>query len=144
MKARPVRALRRLFFFQKRHKMTHRVLLVDDEDAVREVLKKFLLKVGFEVIDVSSGKEALDLVASGAAFDVAVLDIKMPKMSGLACLRDMRKLRPGVRAIFLTGSIDRAKHLQDLRALGYGIGDVLQKPVDLFELEDRIRVVILG
>jgi two-component system, cell cycle sensor histidine kinase and response regulator CckA len=122
--------------------MMHRVLLVDDEDAVREVLERFLLKVGFEVIAASSGKEALDLVASGAAFDVAVLDIKMPKMSGLVCLKEMRKLRPGVRVILLTGSIDWAKHLRDLRELGYGIEDVLQKPIDLFELKNSIEEII--
>lgn len=71
--------------------------------------------------------------------DLALLDIKMPDMDGFSCLEEIRKIKPDLPAIFLTGSIEKLMHLESLKALNCSLDDVLQKPIDLNALIERIK-----
>jgi DNA-binding response OmpR family regulator len=68
----------------------------------------------------------------------------MPGMIGFDCLKEIRKIKPDIPAIFLTGSIDRSRHIEELKALNCGLDDVLQKPIDLNKLIGHIREKLGG
>jgi signal transduction histidine kinase/CheY-like chemotaxis protein len=81
-----------------------RVLIVDDEPAVRRVCEKILGAAGFEVWSAAAGEDALVLVdQGGAVVDVAVLDLTMPRLDGHATLERLRELVPGLPAVLISG-----------------------------------------
>jgi len=111
------------------------LLVVDDEDAFRELLIRRFSHSDFEVTGCSNGEEALAL-AKVKPFDVGVLDIRMPGISGIELLREIKALQPEFEAIMLTGqaTIDSA-----IEAMKLGAYDYLAKPCKLLELEVIIR-----
>ena len=108
-----------------------KVLLVDDEDQFRTSLATRLRTRGFDVVDVDNGEAAIRAVRADEAIDIAVLDLKMPKMDGIQTLEELRAFRPALQGIMLTGhgSLDSAKDAGRLEAFKY-----LQKPCDVEEL----------
>ncbi len=116
-----------------------KILVVDDEEQIRRVLAEFLTKMGFEVIKVAGGEEAIGLLRSGLDMDLMITDIKMPKVTGLDVLKQKDNLNDARPVIILTGSIDVRKYLSVLKELGFGPDDIVIKPVDLFSLLDAVK-----
>ncbi|MBW2524529.1 MAG: anion permease [Deltaproteobacteria bacterium] len=114
-----------------------KVLLVDDEDRFRRSLAKRLAKRGYEVVEVDNGADAIKKVRADADIEVAILDLKMPGMSGIQTLKEIKTFRPALQAVMLTGhgSIDTAKDAGRLDAFKY-----LQKPCDVDELVSVIEL----
>ena len=79
-----------------------KVLLVDDEEHFRQALAKQLSVRGFRVLDVSSGGEAIKLVRHKSP-EVIILDQRMPGMDGIQTLKELKKIRPEVQVVMLTG-----------------------------------------
>jgi DNA-binding NtrC family response regulator len=79
------------------------ILVVDDEEAIRLTLETLLQRRGYEVTTAASGAEALALIEQ-RVFDLLLLDLKMPGLSGLDVARRARVLQPAVAILFLTGS----------------------------------------
>lgn len=73
-----------------------RVMLVDDDDLLRRSTRRFMTRVGFEVMTAASGEDALAQLAQGAQVDVFVVDLDMPGMSGIELLRRLSELAPNV------------------------------------------------
>jgi len=118
-----------------------RVLLVDDEDAVREVLTMQLEDFGFAVLPAGGGAEALALLAADEAADILVTDLSMPGMDGLALIRAAQELRRGLPALLLTGYAGDGAAL----ALGGAVSgsfSLLRKPVSAPHLVDRLRSLL--
>ena len=111
-----------------------RLLVIDDEEEVRDVLEFILSREGFEVLTASSGMMALEL-AREHPFDLAITDIRMPGMNGLETLTALKQIDPLLEVIVLTGyaSEQTASECVKLGAYGY-----LRKP---FELDDLRTVV---
>jgi len=111
-----------------------RVLLVDDEERFRKTTAKLLRGTGLEVETAESGKEALVQVEA-RHFDVIILDMRMPEMSGAETLKVIKKIDPGVEVIVLTGhaSVDTAFEIMKLGGFDY-----LFKPCSIEELTDKI------
>lgn len=113
-----------------------RVLFVDDESDYLETLLKRMQKRAIAATGVRSGTEALTWL-SGHEVDVIVLDVRMPGMDGIQVLREIKKERPLVEVIMLTGHacLEAARE-----GMEYGAFDYLMKPVDfdelLYKLED--------
>ncbi|MEQ1641607.1 MAG: ATP-binding protein, partial [Novosphingobium sp.] len=80
-----------------------RVLLVEDEDMVRAVAERALARAGYTVTTASDGDEGLEIVANGAEFDIIVSDVVMPAMDGPSMVREIRKLRPSLPVLFMSG-----------------------------------------
>ncbi|NUP88975.1 MAG: sigma-54-dependent Fis family transcriptional regulator [Candidatus Sumerlaeia bacterium] len=108
-----------------------RVLLVDDERAIRQALSVELGHGGFEVAAAASGPEALALL-EGDEFDAVLLDLRMPEMPGEEVLAAILRQRPHLAVVILTAHGDVQSAVQCLRA---GAFDYLQKPSPLDELE---------
>lgn len=111
------------------------VLLVEDEEDYRKVLATRLAKRGFTVQGVTTAEEGLDLLVR-QGFDVVVLDVRLPRMTGVQALGEIRARHPGVEVLILTGYADTETAI---RVMELGAFDYLMKPVDLEELVSRIR-----
>lgn len=107
-----------------------RMLLVDDEDDFRTTLADRLKRRKIDVTDVGSGSEAIALVKQGA-FDVAVVDVKMPGMDGVETLNQMKQISPFIEVIMLTG---HASVEAGIEAMKLGAYDYVMKPCDIDEL----------
>lgn len=114
-----------------------RILVCDDELDVREMLQEYLQKRGFDVSIASSGKE-LRTVLDYESVDLIILDINMPGEDGLAVLRSLRPDNQ-TPVVMLTAADDVVDRIIGLEM---GADDYLGKPVDLRELEARIKAVM--
>jgi len=112
-----------------------RVLIVDDEERFRETTAAILGRRGFVVTAVGSGPEAIEQIRKDD-IDVVVLDIKMPGMDGHEALREIRKLKPRIQVIMLTGHGTPDSALVGLKE---GVFDYLTKPCDIELLSLKIR-----
>ena len=112
-----------------------RILLLEDEYSLRVSVKEFLEDIDYEVDDFSDGQDAYDAIYS-KSYDILLLDVNVPTMSGFELLMSIRKDGNKIPAIFLTSMID----MENLKE-GYkrGCCDYIRKPFDLFELELRIN-----
>ena len=113
------------------------VLVVDDEEAVREVLLEYLMQEGYEVETAKNGADALDIIENGRQnFDCVIADVRMPHMDGLTLLRGLKAINPSTPVIMLTAyaSIDSA-----VEALRIGAFNFIQKPVVLDHLSKVLR-----
>jgi two-component system response regulator MprA len=118
--------------------MSVRVLVADDERAVRDSLRRALVLEGYEVELASGGREALASVASGRA-DVLVLDVLMPDIDGLEVCRRLRHGGDRVPVLMLTARDAVSDRVEGLEA---GADDYLVKPFDLDELIARLRALL--
>jgi two-component system KDP operon response regulator KdpE len=115
-----------------------KVLIVDDESAIRRALHNTLHGMGFDVDDASSGEAALDLVGE-AGYDVILLDINMPGIGGIRACREMRRRLPRLGILMLTV---RDREEDKVTALDAGADDYITKPFNIRELAARIRAAV--
>ncbi|MCA9102217.1 MAG: sigma-54-dependent Fis family transcriptional regulator, partial [Planctomycetales bacterium] len=111
------------------------LLIVDDDPDFRSTLARRFMRRGYNVREASDGEEALAEIES-RHFDVAVVDMVMPGMSGLDLLEQFRKVNPECESIVLTG---QATIESAVAAIKLGAYDYLTKPFPLVELELLIR-----
>jgi len=112
-----------------------RLLIVDDEAAIREGLSQQLQAYGYAVVTACDGPEAIGLCLRDAPHAV-VMDLGMPKLSPAALVDELRRIAPGIPVIAMTGYIDHDVHDQVVRA---GVDFVLQKPFDVDDLMRELR-----
>jgi len=103
------------------------ILVTDDDDMVLELTKTFLEKAGYRLLVASNGQQAVEhLRANAGVVSLAVLDLHMPGMSGEECLLELKKIKPDLKAIFLTGyDVETASE----SAARTGAVGVLTKPI---------------
>jgi DNA-binding NtrC family response regulator len=111
-----------------------KVLVVEDDDMTRMLMKRVIDKLGFETIAASNGREGLALFDEHQT-KIVVTDIRMPEIDGLELLHTVKRRNPAVEVILVTahGDYDTAIH-----ALREGAADYLRKPIDLAELESAL------
>lgn len=115
----------------------HHILVVDDDERLRVLLRRFLEESGFRVTDASSASEARGIL-NGMAFDILVVDVMMPGETGIEFLTDLRKDNP-VPALFLTARSETENRIEGLEA---GADDYLSKPFEPRELVLRIKRIL--
>lgn len=111
-----------------------RVLVVDDEAVLVDVIRRLLTRDGLEVRGATSGDEALAALAA-AEFSLVLCDVRMPRMDGLTLLREARRRGPTPPWVFLTGFADES----DATLREAGACAVLGKPVPAATLREAVR-----
>jgi two-component system OmpR family response regulator len=117
--------------------LAHRILIVDDEGHIREVIRVALKKAGMDVIEARDGKEALSRFAADRP-DLIVLDIGMPEFDGLDVCREVRK-NSDVPILFLSA---RDEEIDRVLGLEIGGDDYVTKPFSPRELVARVNVIL--
>ena len=112
-----------------------RILVVDDEQAIRDVLSESLSESGYVCDIASDGSEALDKVRADS-FSLVVSDIDMPHMDGVTLLQEIKKLKPDTEIIMLTGVVDMETAINSIRL---GATDYLTKPFNLAEVRVTVE-----
>jgi len=115
-----------------------RALVVDDQESVRSVLRRFISRLGWEVATAENGFQAVES-AKKKRFDLYVLDVRMPGMNGLETLREIRRIDPSAQVVMMTGCADM-NILPAIRA--EGVIDILAKPFDLGRLREILEEVL--
>ncbi len=118
--------------------MSHRsILLVDDEDSIREAVKTILTNIGFDVDSAPDGHQALELFkANNGKYDLIVTDQSMPKMSGVELTQAIRNTNPEIPIILSTGHLGVE---EEQGFIDIGITAFIQKPWTAAELIERIQ-----
>ena len=110
------------------------ILVVDDEQLIRNVIKEYLLNEGYNVYEAENGLDALR-VLSDKKIDLIVLDIMMPKMDGFTCLSEIRKTK-NIPVIMLSA---RKEEIDKLNSFDLGVDDYVTKPFSPKELVARVK-----
>jgi CheY-like chemotaxis protein len=119
-----------------------RILVVDDEESVRHFAERTLTSAGYEVVVASDGPEALRLVdARPRPFDLFVIDVVMPQMSGDELGRWLRQRNPVVRVLYFTGYTDRL--FQEKSTLWENEA-LVEKPVSTKGLLEAVSMSLFG
>lgn len=107
-----------------------KILVVDDEQVMRDLFKRVLVLKGFPVTTAESGKEAIERVKV-EVFDIAFIDIVMPEMDGVETLRALKRVNQNIHVVMMTGFAveDKVKE-----AMQNGAIDYLYKPFDIVEI----------
>jgi len=115
-----------------------RILVIDDEEFVRNVLTAILTEQGHQVIKVASAEEALPLVESHE-FDLVFTDLAMPKINGIAAATQIKERRPEIKVVLMSGyGAETASE-----GVGKGVIDgAISKPFDLAEINQAIEKVL--
>ncbi len=114
-----------------------RILLAEDEDALRSLIARALTQDGHEVVAAADGAEALDrLTAAAGAFDLLLTDIKMPLMDGIALALAAARDHPDLVILLMTAYADQRERAHGLDAL---IHDVIAKPFTLAEIKTAVN-----
>jgi len=116
------------------------ILVVDDEESVRNVLSRVLQRAGYKVLTAADGQEALIIFAREVErVSAVVLDLTMPRLDGVEVMRLLRRLSPDVRVLLMSGYSDAEVKK---RFAGEHIAGFLQKPFQNKELTTRVAALL--
>ncbi|MXO73859.1 response regulator [Altererythrobacter aerius] len=115
-----------------------RILLVEDEDMVRAVAERALVRAGYSVTTAADGEDGLSAIANGEPFDLVVSDVVMPGMDGPTMARAIRKLHPALPVLFMSGYAEE----QLRRDIDMADMHFLPKPFSVQQISDKVGVVL--
>jgi CheY-like chemotaxis protein len=115
--------------------MKRRILVVDDEPEIRNMLHESLTRAGYDVFEAPDGKEAIEMLRR-QAYDVVISDILMPEKDGLEVIMYLQRENPMTKCIAISSPSNRV-FLQSAQLLG--ATRVVEKPFTLAEIENAVR-----
>ena len=115
--------------------MKRRILVVDDEQQIRDLLRESLTRAGYEVVEAPDGKQAIDLLRK-QTFDIVISDILMPEKDGLEVIMYLQRESPMTKCIAISAPSNRV-FLQSAQLLG--ATRVVEKPFTVADIEAAIR-----
>lgn len=115
-----------------------RILLVEDEDMVRAVAERALSRAGYTITACADGEEGLAAVANGGEFDLIVSDVVMPGMDGPAMAKQIRKVKPGLPILFMSGyAEEQLRNEIDIEAMHF-----MPKPFSVQQISDTVATIL--
>ena len=118
-----------------------KILVVDDETQVQEVICRTLTACGYTALPAGNGRDALSLCRQRGDFDLVILDMMMPDIGGRECLARLRELDPDLKVIIVTGFTANGSALELLKE---GAREILEKPLDLKVLTEKVQKLLGG
>jgi len=116
----------------------YKILVVDDESRMRKLVKDFLVKNDYEVLEASNGEEAIDMFQGKKDISLIILDVMMPKMDGWQTLKEIRSYS-AVPIIMLTAKSDEKDELQGFEL---GVDEYISKPFSPKILVARVEAIL--
>lgn len=116
-----------------------KILLVEDEEVIRNLCKRLLTKMGHDIAFASGVKEAMDKIQGMQDLDLLVTDIKLPDGDGIQVMRCFRQKYPSTAVLIITGSPSPETRPGELQEMGFSKDDILFKPFEIKEFESRIH-----
>ena len=117
-----------------------KILVVDDESRMRKLVKDFLTREGYKVLEAGDGMEAMDIFYENSnEIDLIILDIMMPKMDGWQVCREIRKISTQVPVIMLTA---RSSEQDELQGFELGVDEYISKPFSPKILVARVAAIL--
>ena len=116
-----------------------KILVVEDEDAIREVVALNLRLAGYEVTEAASAEQALAVFSPSAGFDVAGLDIMLPGMNGFSLCETIRRDSASIGIIMLSA---KTLETDKIKGLSIGADDYMTKPFSVSELLARVEALV--
>jgi two-component system cell cycle sensor histidine kinase/response regulator CckA len=120
---------------------TFRVLVVDDEDTIREFVDRVLRRAGYHIVVAADGSQAIEIAKTQGPFDLLLADVVMPAMAGPEVARQLRLLEPDLKVLYLTGHSDAL--FADRRVL-WDQESFLEKPVTMTGLLEAVALALFG
>jgi DNA-binding response OmpR family regulator len=119
----------------------HRVLIIDDEPHILLMLKKMLERSGYEVDLAANGVEGIDMFRKSNA-DLVITDIIMPEKEGLETIREMRRIKPDLKIIAMSGGgkVSADNYLEIARI--FGASKIIEKPFTQKEIISAVRELL--
>ena len=114
-----------------------RILVVEDNDSLRELIGEVLQRQGYSVVEVENGAVAFETLRTDAQFDAIISDIYMPDMDGLRLIRLVKHHFPAIPIVIATAYLYQIKH-----ALALGAAQALFKPFTNSQLVETVRAVV--
>lgn len=116
------------------------ILLVDDEEPIRELANRFLSRIGYQIISVVDGIEAINIYEKEwRNISLIILDLILPKLSGLKCLEKILEINPDAKIIIASGFSDAEKGEELIKT---GVKAFVKKPLDFTRLQKLIREIL--
>ncbi len=115
-----------------------KVLIVDDEELIRNIIKDYCLNEGYSILEAQDGLEAIEQFKKHSDIDIIVLDIMMPNMDGYSAYKEIKKIK-NVPTIILSA---RGEEFDKLMGFDLGCDDYLTKPFSPRELVARIKAIL--
>ena len=115
------------------------ILVIDDEAAMRQVIEKMLVSGGYTVLSAQDGAEGIDILNKEGA-NAVILDLQMPGTDGIGILKELRKMRPELPVIILSGFND--PDIQN-EVINLGASGFVSKPFRMNELLDTVKKTLL-
>ena len=115
-----------------------KILVVDDESRMRKLVKDFLTRAGYQVLEAQDGEEAVDTFYSTKGINLLVLDVMMPKMDGWEVVKEIRKVSK-VPIIMLTA---RSEERDELQGFELGVDEYISKPFSPKILVARVEAIL--
>jgi len=120
-----------------------RALIVDDSRFIRQYMRQLLERMGMSCEEAVDGQQALETLRDAAAFDFMLLDVNMPGMTGLECVKQLREagLQPPMKVMMVTTEADNSFIVL---ALDYGADEFLMKPFTPESLREKLLMLGLA
>ncbi|MDD5284720.1 MAG: ABC transporter substrate binding protein [Desulfuromonadaceae bacterium] len=115
-----------------------KVLLVDDEETVRDIGREMLQELGFTVISANDGNEAIKMFKAIPGIDFVILDLTMPQMDGEECFRELKQLKSDLKVVISSGFSEQEV---SQKFAGKGMAGFIQKPYTLSVLKEAIQKI---
>ncbi|MBI5634187.1 MAG: response regulator [Nitrospirae bacterium] len=118
-----------------------KILVIDDEEIVRELLTDVFSESGFQVMTAENGLAGLEHIRQpGSRYDLVIIDMSMPGMGGIEVCRELRKLKPDQKIMIATGNYSTDDELSEMKK--NGVEHVLRKPFNFNEMIGLLRCVM--
>lgn len=117
------------------------ILIVEDDDAVRQLMIQVLEELGYNHLVATNGRDALPILASQAPIDLLITDVGLPFVDGRQVAERARQERPGIKVLYITGYAEKAANRGQF--LGQGM-EMMTKPFDLDAFGLKVRMLIEG
>jgi DNA-binding NtrC family response regulator len=116
-----------------------KILIADDEQEALDVLSDFLTDLGHDIAVADDGEKAVEKI-KGETYDIVILDLKMPRISGEGVLEVIARESPQTKVIITTGYSDGGQ--TEARVQKLNVSAFIEKPIDLMRLDECIRQII--